>query len=69
MNIFRCCAIALACMLGTVASSAATLDPHLVEFQTPQDIHWVHNSAGTSGQAVLFGDPSEPGSWDVRMIV
>jgi quercetin dioxygenase-like cupin family protein len=49
------------------ASTAATLDPKAVEFKTPQDIHWVRNSAGTSEQAVLFGDPSKPGPYVVRI--
>ena len=57
---------ALACTpCGT--GHAAELDPRAVEFQTPKDIRWVRNAAGTSEQAVLFGDPSKPGPYVVRI--
>ena len=46
---------------------AAELDPKSVEFQTPADIKWVRNAAGTSEQAVLFGDPRKPGPYVVRI--
>ncbi|RTL38227.1 MAG: hypothetical protein EKK49_04945 [Rhodocyclaceae bacterium] len=46
---------------------AAGLDPRAVEYQLPQDIKWVRNAAGTSEQAVLFGDPSKPGPYVVRI--
>jgi quercetin dioxygenase-like cupin family protein len=47
--------------------AAAELDPRAVEFQTTKDIRWVRNAAGTSEQAVLFGDPSQPGPYVVRI--
>lgn len=48
-------------------STAAELDPRAVEFQTPKDIKWVRNAAGTSEQAILFGDPAKPGPYVVRI--
>lgn len=49
------------------AAPAAEIDPRSVEFQTPADIKWVRNAAGTSEQAVLFGDPRKPGPYVVRI--
>jgi len=49
------------------AVHAAELDPRSVEFQAPKDIKWVRNAAGTSEQAILFGDPSKPGPYVVRI--
>jgi hypothetical protein len=48
-------------------AQAAELDPRSVEFQTPNDIRWVRNAAGTTEQAVLFGDPSKPGPYVIRI--
>jgi hypothetical protein len=38
-----------------------------VDFKTPSDIKWVRNAAGTNESAVLFGDPSKPGPYVVRL--
>ncbi|WP_019868041.1 cupin domain-containing protein [Methylovulum miyakonense] len=46
---------------------AAGIDPASVEFQTPGQIQWVRNAAGTNEQAVLFGDPNKPGPYVVRI--
>ena len=43
------------------------LNPLSVEFKTPSDIKWVRNSAGTNEQAILFGDPSKPGPYVIRI--
>ena len=58
-----------AVFLATVAPSclAADLDRTAVDFVTPADIKWVRNAAGTNEQAVLFGDPSKPGPYVVRI--
>jgi hypothetical protein len=48
-------------------SHAAELDPRAVEIKSPQEIKWVRNAAGTSEQAVLFGDPSKPGPYVIRI--
>jgi len=50
-----------------VTAHAATLNPEAVEFKVPQDIHWVRNAEGTNEQALLFGDPSKPGPYVVRI--
>jgi hypothetical protein len=62
-------AVAAGLLIGfaVFGSQAAELDPRSVEFQTPADIRWVRNAAGTSEQAVLFGDPSKPGPYVVRI--
>jgi len=57
----------LAALSLQTGAIAAELDPRAVEFQAPKDIHWVRNAAGTSEQAVLFGDPSQPGPYVVRI--
>src|SRR5882724_8729973 len=55
-------------LLGlTSAPSAAELDRSAVEFIPPSEIKWVRNAAGTNEQAVLFGDPSKPGPYVVRL--
>jgi len=38
-----------------------------VDFISPSEIKWVKNAAGTNEQAVLFGDPSKPGPYVVRI--
>ena len=55
--------------LLTVASSGfgADIDRTAVDFKTPADIKWVRNAAGTNEQALLFGDPSKPGPYVVRV--
>ena len=57
----------LGCMWAAPASFAAGLDPAAVEFKAPSEIKWVRNAAGTNEQAVLFGDPSKPGPYVVRL--
>src|SRR5258705_12489340 len=46
---------------------AAELDRAAVDFKTPGEIKWVRNAAGTNESAVLFGDPSKPGPYVVRL--
>jgi quercetin dioxygenase-like cupin family protein len=38
-----------------------------VDWKTPAEIKWVRNAAGTNESAVLFGDPSQPGPYVVRL--
>ena len=47
--------------------SVADIDRSAVDFIAPADIKWVRNAAGTSEQAVLFGDPSKPGPYVIRI--
>ena len=49
------------------ATAAAELDKSAVEFTPPSEIKWIRNAAGTNEQAVLFGDPSKPGPYVVRL--
>src|SRR5262245_13463838 len=57
----------LGTMMATSVGAAADLDRAAMDFTTPADIKWVRNAAGTNEQAVLFGDPSKPGPYVVRI--
>jgi hypothetical protein len=57
----------LAVLLTAPAISAAELDRAAVAFTPPSEIKWVRNAAGTNESAVLFGDPSRPGPYVVRL--
>src|SRR5437867_4828452 len=62
--------LALALLALTIAAPrahGADIDRTAVDFKTPADITWVRNAAGTNEQAVLFGDPSKPGPYVVRI--
>jgi len=48
-------------------ASRADIDRSIADFKTPAEIHWVRNAQGTNEQAVLFGDPSKPGPYVVRL--
>jgi len=54
-------------IMAAPSSYAADIDRTAVDFQTPSDIKWVKNKAGTNESAVLFGDPSKPGPYVVRL--
>ena len=54
-------------ILVVTASDAADVDRSAVDFKTPGDIKCVRNAAGTNESAVLFGDPSKPGPYVVRL--
>jgi quercetin dioxygenase-like cupin family protein len=47
--------------------SAPDIDRTAVDWKTPAEIKWVRNAAGTNESAVLFGDPSKPGPYVVRL--
>lgn len=57
----------LAALTVVAATSRADVDPTAVQVVAPSDIKWVRNRAGTSEQAVLFGDPSKPGPYVMRI--
>lgn len=59
--------VALALLSLVPAASGADLDRSAVDFKTPAEIKWVRNATGTNEQAVLFGDPSKPGPYVVRL--
>jgi len=46
---------------------AGDIDRTIADFRTPEQIKWVRNAAGTNEQAILFGDPSKPGPYVVRL--
>lgn len=57
----------LALMLIAPAAHAASIDPAAVQFTPPSEIKWIRNAAGTNESAILFGDPSKPGPYVVRL--
>lgn len=59
--------VVLGMVVGTPSGRAAEIDRTAVEFQTPSEIKWIKNAAGTNEQAVLFGDSSKPGPYVVRL--
>ena len=63
----RAIASGLLLALLSMSPSYADIDRNAVDFQTPSDIKWVRNAAGTNEQAVLFGDPTKPGPNVVRL--
>ena len=68
MHRYICAAVSgLVLALLPMSSSYADIDRSAVDFQTPEDIKWVRNAAGTSEQAILFGDPTKPGPYVVRL--
>ena len=65
----RVLATAVLALLLCVPSGygAPDIDRSAVDWKTPAEIKWVRNAAGTNEQAVLFGDPSKPGPYVVRL--
>jgi hypothetical protein len=59
--------VALITLLAAPPVYGADIDRATVDFKTPAEIKWVRNAAGTNEQAVLFGDPSKPGPYVVRL--
>jgi quercetin dioxygenase-like cupin family protein len=53
--------------LVSTSSSYGDIDRTAVDFQTPADIKWVRNAAGTNETAILFGDPTKPGPYVMRL--
>ena len=66
----RLTALSAALLLTFVAATPgvpAEVDRAAVDFIVPSEIKWVRNAAGTNESAVLFGDPSKPGPYVVRL--
>lgn len=59
--------IGLLALQSAFGVHAAELDASAILFKRPQDIQWVRNAAGTSEQAILFGDPTQPGPYVIRI--
>lgn len=53
--------------LIAIPSSWADIDRSIVDFVVPADIKWVRNEAGTNETAMLYGDPSKPGPYVMRI--
>jgi quercetin dioxygenase-like cupin family protein len=56
-----------AALMVVMPAGLADIDRSAVDFTTPADIKWVRNAAGTNESAVLFGDPSQPGPYVMRI--
>ena len=65
--ITRVAVLVLAVMLTPLGAAAAELDRGAVDFVPPAEIKWTKNAAGTNESAVLFGDPTKPGPYVVRL--
>ncbi len=59
--------IVLLGLLAALNCHAGEIDRSIADFQTPQDIKWVRNAAGTNETAILFGDPAKPGPYVMRL--
>lgn len=57
----------VAALAVPVGEAQGKVDPTAVGIVTPADIKWVRNAAGTSEQAILFGDPAKPGPYVIRI--
>jgi ChrR-like protein with cupin domain len=67
-TITRAAVLALAVtLLAAPFAFAAELDRGAVDFIPPAELKWVKNAAGTNESVVLFGDPSKPGPYVVRL--
>lgn len=49
------------------SSAVGDIDRHAVEFVAPADMKFVRNAEGTNETVVLFGDPSKPGPYVIRL--
>src|SRR6266851_9029962 len=59
--------VALLLLIVPSGHGAPDIDRTAVDWKTPAEIKWVRNAAGTNESAVLFGDPSKPGPYVVRV--
>jgi mannose-6-phosphate isomerase-like protein (cupin superfamily) len=54
-------------LLAGVPAGRADVDPKIVAVTTPAEIKWVEAPGGTSATAVMFGDPTKPGPYSLRI--
>ena len=59
--------LSLLLLIVPAGHGAPGIDRTAVDWKTPAEITWVRNAAGTNESAVLFGDPSKPGPYVVRL--
>ena len=67
ITLIRTLALFVLTLLVASSAHAADVDRTAVDFKTPAEIKRVKNAAGTNESAVLFGDPSKPGPYVVRL--
>lgn len=67
LRITRMAAGALLALAALTPARAADINREWVDFTPPADIRWVKNPNGSNEQAILFGDPSKPGPYVVRI--
>jgi quercetin dioxygenase-like cupin family protein len=61
------CLALVAIAVPSALARAAELDPAVATYILPKDIKWVTNAAGTNQTAVMYGDPTKPGLYIVRL--
>jgi quercetin dioxygenase-like cupin family protein len=66
-RVCRAVGIVVCALLPLSAGFAADIDRSAVDFIAPENIRWVRNPAGTNESAILYGDPSKPGPYVVRL--
>jgi len=54
-------------ILFAAPAYAADINREWVDFTPPAEIKWVKNPNGSNESAVLFGDPSKPGPYVIRL--
>ena len=54
-------------LLAAASVGRADVDPKAVEIVTADQVRWVKSPNGGSESAVLFGDPSKPGPYVMRL--
>ena len=54
-------------VLVAASVGRASVDPKAVEIVAPDQVKWVKSPSGTSESALLFGDPSKPGPYVMRV--
>ena len=61
------CLALIALAVLSAPARAAELDPAIATYVLAKDIKWVTNTAGTNQTAVMYGDPTMPGLYIVRL--
>jgi mannose-6-phosphate isomerase-like protein (cupin superfamily) len=63
----RSVVVASLALLAGASVGRAAVDPKAVAVTTPAEIKWVKSPSGTSDSAVMYGDPSKPGPYSIRI--
>ncbi|HTE14251.1 MAG TPA: cupin domain-containing protein [Burkholderiales bacterium] len=59
--------ISIFALFAAAPACAADINREWVDFTPPSEIKWVKNPSGNNESAILFGDPSKPGPYVVRI--